>query len=200
MNGTGVALAALAALSAVACKDTPSGPSAGNSIAKLTEFKTQMCACKDAACAKRVSADMAAWGKQQSTDKPAALSAQEQTQASELGTQLGECMMKATAGAANLAPVTAGSGSAGSGSAAPAPVVKNTQGLPKECDDYKAAIDRLATCESLSASARETFVKGYAEAAGRWAAMPEASKATLSTACQGGVDAVVAVAKARCGW
>lgn len=201
MNGTGVVLAALTALSLVACKDSASGPTAGSSMAKLTEFKTQMCACKDTPCAKRVSADMAAWGKQQSTDKPAALSAAEQTQASELGTQLGECMMRATAGAANLAPVAAGSGSAGSGSAAPAPpVVKNTQGLPKECDDYKATIDRLATCESLSAAARETFVKGYAEAAGRWAAMPEASKATLSTACQGGVDAVVAVAKARCGW
>lgn len=193
-------LAALVATSG--CKDTARTPILGSAVTKLSAFKDQMCACKDTACAKRVSADMAAWGKAQATDKPAPLTPAEQSKAFELGNQLGECMMRATAA---TAPAGSGAPAAASGSAAPqappplAPV-KNTQGLPKECDDYKAAIDRLATCESLSAAARETFVKGYQESSGRWASMPESSKATLSTACQGGVDAVLAVAKARCGW
>lgn len=199
MKRSGVVLAVAVAM--IGCKDTASAPTAGKAMEKLSAFKDRMCACKDTACAKQVSAEMAAWGKSQATDKPAALTATEQTKASELGVQLGECMMRATAGTAgSSAPVAAGGSG---GSAAPPPPlapVKNTQGLPKECDDYKAAIDRLATCESLSAAARETFVKGYQESAGRWAAMPESSKATLSTACQGGVDAVLAVAKARCGW
>jgi hypothetical protein len=196
MNPSGVVLAALAAM--FGCKDTTSGPAATNAIARLSAFKEQMCACRDTACAKQVSAEMAVWGRDQATDKPAALGAEEQTKASELGTQLGECMMRATAGASEAA----GSGGQIASGSAPPPLapVKNTLGLPAECDDYKAAIDRLAACESLSAAARETFVKGYQESAARWASMPESSRATLSTACQGGVDAVRAVAKARCGW
>ncbi len=184
------------ALLIAGCKDDATGTTAEteSALVKMTAFKDQMCACKDAACAKKVSAEMAAWG---SKNTPTAMSSDDQVKANEVGMKIGECMMDATSGtgmaAGSAAPPATGSGSA-------APPVKNTQGLPKECDDYKSAIDRLSTCEPLPAAARETFVKGYQEAATRWASMPESSKTTLATACQGGVDAVLAVAKARCGW
>lgn len=197
MNPRGVVLAALTAI--FGCSDTEAPNRGADQLVRLAMFRDQMCACKDTTCAKKVSADMASWGRGQPSDKPAALSTSDQAKASEIGIRLGECMMRATAGT----QVAAGSGAppTATGSAAPPPApVKNTQGLPKECDDYKAAIDRLATCESLSAAARETFVKGYQDSAARWSSMPEASKATLATACQGGVEAVLAVAKARCGW
>jgi hypothetical protein len=85
---------------------------------------------------------------------------------------------------------------AGSGSAAP----RNKQGLPVECDDYRDAITKLQTCETLAKSARDTIVKGFEDASARWATMNESAKATLSVSCQGGAEAVTALAKEKCGW
>lgn len=172
-------------------------------MAKMAAFKDQMCACKDTACAKRVSADMAAWSKSQSSDKPAAMTGDDQRRATALGTQLGECMSRVTSSTApasnKTAVLPAGSGS-GSGSALALAVTKNTQGLPPECDQYKAAIDKIGTCEHLAKAARDTLVKGYEDAAARWSALPEAAKATLSPTCQGGYEAVLGVGMAQCGW
>jgi hypothetical protein len=200
-------------LSLVACKDKASSTGAGT-LGKLTELKDKMCACKDAACAKAVSDEMIAWGKQQPTDK-AAVDPKEQKRATEIGTQLGECMMRAngmnpstptatasTAGSGGAAPtsppVEAGSGSAtGSGSAVTA---LGASGLPKSCEDYKAAVDRLASCDKLSKQARETLAKGYTDAAAKWATMPESARDSLAVSCQGGTEAVMAVAKTQCGW
>ncbi len=196
-------LAALAALVANGCKDSGKAASAGNSMAKMAAFRDQMCACKDTACAKHVSAEMAAWSKAQPVDKPEAMTADEQKKATELGTQLGECLTRATSGSAAPTatppplPVTP---PAGSGSDLGLVVTKNTQGLPEECDRYKAAIEKIGTCEHMAKAARDTLVKGYEDAAARWAALPEEAKATLSTACAGGFDAVIGVGKAQCGW
>jgi len=193
-----------------ACKDSGGGTKASTgAMAQMEKFSDAMCACKDAACAKKVSGDMAEWGKNQSSDKPGAMSAAEQKRATEVGTRLGECLANATRGtketlAGSASSAGSGSGSsavvvterAGSGSAAP----RNTQGLPVECDDYRDAITKLQTCETLAKSARDTIVKGFEDASARWATMNESAKATLSVSCQGGAEAVTALAKEKCGW
>lgn len=66
-------------------------------LAKLAEFQTEMCACKDARCAKGVSDDMAAF----STDfskrhpQPAPLGEREQKRATAIIAKLSECMQTA---------------------------------------------------------------------------------------------------------
>ena len=207
-----------------ACKDTGGGTKASTgAMAQMEKFRDAMCACKDAACAKKVSGEMAEWGKSQSSDKPGAMNADDQKRATEIGTRLGECLANATRGtnetlagsaatgsagsaatgsAESAATGSAGSGvdaDTGSGSATPrAP--RNKQGLPVECDDYRDAITKLQTCETLARSARDTLVKGFEEASARWAAMNESAKATLAVSCQGGAEAVTALAKEKCGW
>lgn len=197
----------------VACKDTGSGTkTSGDAMAKMAAFRDAMCACKDAACAKKVSGEMAEWGKNQSSNQPGAMNADEQKRATEIGTRLGECLASATrgtnetlAGSGSSAGSSAGSAAvvvteaAGSGSATPREP-RNKQGLPVECDDYRDAITKLQTCETLAKSARDTLVKGFEDAAARWATMNESAKSTLSVSCQGGAEAVTALAKEKCGW
>lgn len=205
MSSSHVVLLAAIAAALASCKETGRAASGGNAMAKMAAFKDQMCACKDTACAKRVSADMATWSKSQSSDKPVAMTAYDQQQATTLGTQLGECTARVTSSAAappdqTAAPSAPDNRGSGSGSAVALNVTKNTQGLPPECDRYKAAIDKIGTCEHLAKAARDTLVKGYEDAAARWAALPEAAKATLSPSCQGGYEAVLGVGLAQCGW
>lgn len=201
-------LVVIGLFAAIGCKDKGASSGGGDAMAKMAELRNKMCACKDPACAKKVSEEMASWSKSQPSEKPAAMSADDQKKATDLGTQLGECMMKANTAADAAAQAKAdGSAAPSDGSAAqPAAVdasataAKTAGGLPKECGDYKVAIDKLATCEKMSKQARETLVKGYADAAEGWATLPEAAKASLSTSCKGGTEAVLAVAKAQCGW
>jgi len=197
-------LLALAALALAGCKDKSAPVSGGNAMTKMGAFRDQMCACKDAACAKRVSHDMAEWGKQQSDAKPDALTGTEQKRSNEIGRQIGECMARATGDKPGSPsplpppPTPTPVDTAGSGSAAPRPP-RNTLGLPVECDDYKDAIAKISTCDAIAASARETLVKGYEDASTRWSTMKDA-KATLQTSCSGGLEAVIALGKERCGW
>ncbi len=193
------------------CKDKGGGTSATNAIGKLTEFKTAMCACKDEACAKKVSDEMAAWGREQPTTNPA-MSADDQKRANDIGRELGDCLlrvMSARDAAGSVGSANAGSGSAsapsGSASAAAAPPATGSAtgsagALPKECDEYKAVVAKIQTCEKMSKSARETLVKGYEEASTRWTTLNEASRASLAEACRGGTDAVAAAGKTQCGW
>ena len=94
------------------------------------------------------------------------------------------------------AAVAAGSG-AGSGVKA---TLDSATGVPPSCGDYKAAVDKLATCEKISKAAREQLEQGYANAAKGWAATPEAARASLDEACKAGRDSVLAAGKAQCGW
>jgi hypothetical protein len=206
-------LLAVAVLALLSCKDKGGGTSATDAVGKMSEFKTAMCACKDEACAKQVSDKMAAWGREQPTTNPA-MSAEDQKQANDIGRELGDCLLKimsardtgsASAGSGS-AIATSGAGSAiaasGSGSASgSASTLAPTPGaLPKECDEYKAIVAKIQTCERMSKSARETLVKGYEEAATRWATLNEASRASLAEACRGGAEAVMAAGKTQCGW
>lgn len=206
-------LACVAALTASACSDKASTVAAGaaDAMERMAGFRTKMCACKDNDCARRVSAEMAEWSKALPDKAPATMTTKDQKKATELGTEIGECLMRATTGnaPARMAPLPHGNGgpvvasadgSGGAGNAVANRPPRNTQGLPVECDDYKDAVTRLATCDTLAKGARDMLVKGYDEAASRWSSIAEAQRATLATSCQGGTDAVVAVGKAQCGW
>lgn len=193
----------LALLSVGGCKKKSADAGGGDAMAKMSELKDKMCACKDPDCAKKVSDEMTAWSQEQGKKQkePAKMSEADQKKATELGIAMGECMQTAmNTGSAAVAPAPAdGSGSAAppatDGSAATAP-----SGLPKECDAYEAAIKRLSTCDKMAKQARETLVKAYAEAAEGWKKLPDAAKAKIAVSCKSGADAVIATAKAQCGW
>lgn len=196
-----VTVAAVAMVVVGACKDKGGGTRASDAVAKMTSFKTAMCACTDEACAKRVSEEMAAWGREQPANNPA-MSVDDQKQANEIGRELGDCLLRAMAkrdGSAGSAAPPAGSAAAPASSPPPATTVAPS-GLPTECDEYKAAVTKLQTCEGMAKQARETLVKGYEEAATRWATLAEESRAALASACAGGTEAVMAAAKTQCGW
>jgi hypothetical protein len=78
-------------------------------------------------------------------------------------------------------------GSAGSGSAAAA--------LPTECADYKAAVEKLATCDKLPAATRDTLKKSFDAAEKTWAdfgKLPDAAKQAAIDSCKKGAEAVKA--------
>lgn len=199
MTKIAFAFATVVALVSVAgCKKKGGDGGAADAMAKMSELKDKMCACKDPECAKKVSDEMTAWSqKQAQTQKePAKMSEADQKKATEIGTQLGECMQKAMAAGT---PPPAAAPDAGAAAEAPAAGEK-IEGLPKECDDYKAAIDRLATCEAISKQARETLIKAYADASAGWKSLPDVAKEKLSASCKTGADTVTSMAKAQCGW
>src|ERR1700733_812245 len=72
--------------------------------------------------------------------------------------------------------------------------------LPKEGADYKAAIDKLATCDKPPQQARDAMKKSYDAASATWVGIPPEAKATLAKTCQAGADAVQQSGKASCGW
>lgn len=200
------ALFAPALLALSACKDKGADNSAAAAMQKMEELKTKMCACKDAACAQAVSDDMASWSQEQAKNQksPPKLSDNDQKRAAALGEQMGKCMQEAMAATATP---PAGSGAAGSaGSAAPADDAgsagagSGADGLPAECVDYRATVEKLKTCDKIPEKARDALVKAFDDAAARWATLPEGAKAGLSTSCKAGSEAVVAAAKDTCGW
>jgi hypothetical protein len=62
--------------------------------------------------------------------------------------------------------------------------------LPAECNDYKAAIEKLAACDKLPQAARDALKQSYDQASASWAGLPAEAKASLATACKAGADAV----------
>jgi hypothetical protein len=64
---------------------------------KMAEFRDHMCACKDAACAEKVSDEMTKWSMEMSKQykDPPKLNDQEIKQATEIGETMGKCMQTA---------------------------------------------------------------------------------------------------------
>jgi hypothetical protein len=116
MNKLMIAFAATMALASFGCKKKDGAGGSGEAMAKMTEFKDKMCACKDAACAKSVSDEMTKWSQDQAgkTKEPVKMSEADQKKATEIGTAMGECMQKASMPAAGSGDM-AGSAAAGSG-------------------------------------------------------------------------------------
>jgi hypothetical protein len=89
---------------------------------------------------------------------------------------------------------------AAGGSAAAAAPAAGGGDLPAECNDYKAAIEKLASCDKMPQQARDALKNAYDQASAGWANLPAEAKANLATACKAGADAVMQSAKSVCGW
>lgn len=72
--------------------------------------------------------------------------------------------------------------------------------LPAECNEYKASIEKLASCDKMPQQARDALKNAYDQASAGWANLPAEAKANLATACKAGADAVMQSAKSVCGW
>lgn len=215
MIAVSAALLATLAMSCSSKKGDGSGASRSEMVAKMSELRDRMCACKDLTCARKVSDEVTAYTRENAAAKKQnKLDEAATKEASEIGKQLQQCMTAAmggigsgAAGAATSGDATTGSGSAGSGSDAPDSAPGSAAGsadeigaLPKQCEAYKAAVDRLATCDKLTKQARQTLLDGYAKAAEGWKKLPKESMANVKGSCDAGAKSVIAVAKQHCGW
>ncbi|MFT3695745.1 MAG: hypothetical protein QM831_21590 [Kofleriaceae bacterium] len=81
------------------------GAKAAEALKKMTGFKDAMCACKDAACAQKVTDDMTAWSKAQAADVDSMGAMDEDTtkKMTDVSNDLGKCMTTA------MTPPAAGS-------------------------------------------------------------------------------------------
>jgi len=82
----------------------------------------------------------------------------------------------------------------------PAPVQLGANGLPVECDAYKAAIDKLASCPKLAPDAKDSLVQAYQAASASWERLPAESRKNLAATCKAAIESVNAAAKTQCGW
>jgi hypothetical protein len=190
-----LAFAVAMALMSFGCKKKGGG--SGEAMSKMTEFKDEMCKCKDAKCAQDVTDKMAKWAAEQSKGQkePPKMNEADTKKAQEIGMAMSECMTKAM-GAGGAAPP------ADPAAAPPAdPAAAGGGGdLPNECKEYKAAIEKLASCDKMPQQARDQLKKGFDDAAAGWEKLPAEAKAALNTACKAGTDAVMGAAKTTCGW
>ncbi len=190
-------LAAMSLMSFGGCKKK----GGADAIAKLGEFKDAMCKCTDKACAEKVSGELTKWS-QEHKEKPK-MSEAEDKAATETALKMADCQQKAmgtggtepATGSAGSAEPAAGSaaGSAAApteGSAAPAPAAAGGGDLPAECADYKAAIEKLASCDKLPQATRDALKQSYDQTSAAWASVPAEGKAALGTACKAAADAV----------
>jgi hypothetical protein len=82
----------------------------------------------------------------------------------------------------------------------PMPVATGSDGTPLVCGEWKAAIDKLATCTAIPQNARDSLIAVYKDASRDWGQLPADAKRNLITVCQAGADAVLKGAKETCGW
>ncbi|HEY1559020.1 MAG TPA: hypothetical protein VGF94_29565 [Kofleriaceae bacterium] len=83
---------------------------------------------------------------------------------------------------------------------APQPAPLGSNGLPVECDGYKAAIDKLSTCPKLAPDAKDSLAQAYQAASASWARLPVESRRNLVATCKAAIESVNAAAKTQCGW
>jgi hypothetical protein len=75
--------------------------------------------------------------------------------------------------------------------------------LPAECNDYKAMIEKLASCDKMPQQSRDALKQGYDAMATGWAnvgSMPAEAKKAMADGCKQGTDALKQAAGAMCGW
>jgi hypothetical protein len=80
-----------------AVEKTAGAAAAAASMKKLSDYKDQMCACKDTACATKVNDDMTKWAQDEAKNSTSMPSPDEDSmkKMTEISTKLGECMQKA---------------------------------------------------------------------------------------------------------
>jgi hypothetical protein len=78
-----------------------------------------------------------------------------------------------------------------------------TGDLPAECNDYKAMIEKLASCDKMPQQSRDALKQGYDAMSQGWAnvgSMPAEAKKAMADGCKQGTDALKQAAGAMCGW
>jgi len=72
---------------------------------KMREFRDQMCACKDSACAQKVSDVMTQWGQEQAKEnaEPPKMTEEDTKKFTQIGEDMGKCMQKAMGGGGEMA-------------------------------------------------------------------------------------------------
>lgn len=110
-------LLAMSLAFSVGCKKSGG---AGDAIAKMTELKDKMCACKDKACTDQVTQEMTRWGSEHKGGETAKVSEEDQKKLVAVTGDMTTCMTKIMTAAATAAgsAAAAGSGAAAAGSAA----------------------------------------------------------------------------------
>jgi hypothetical protein len=83
---------------------------------------------------------------------------------------------------------------------APLPVATGSDGMPLVCGEWKAALDKLATCTAIPPHDRDSLISVYKDASRDWGQLPADAKRNLIEVCRAGADAVLKGAKATCGW
>ena len=75
--------------------------------------------------------------------------------------------------------------------------------IPAECNDYKAAMEKLAACDKMPQASKDALKQGYDAMSQGWAAakdMPAEAKKAMADGCKQGADALMQSGKALCGW
>ncbi len=89
------------------------------------------------------------------------------------------------------------------GSAAAAPAAAGGGDIPQECQDYKAAMEKLASCDKMPQATKDAMKQGYDAMSQGWAnaaGMPAEAKKAMADGCKQGADALMQSGKALCGW
>jgi hypothetical protein len=183
------------------------GGGAGAQIAKMAEFRDQMCACKDLACTKKVSDDMTTWAMDAAKNdpEPPRMTEEDTKKATQIGEEMGQCMQKAAGMGSLDSPALAGDDPPPpppeEEDDAPAKTATATgpSGLPKECDDWGAEIDKLGACPKLGKDAVAAMKKGYNDAVAAWKKLPESTRAQLAPSCKQAADGMRKNFKTLCG-
>ena len=90
-----LAFAVAMALMSFGCKKKGGG--SGEAMAKMTEFKDEMCKCKDMKCATDVTEKMTKWGQEQSKGQkePPKMSEADTAKFAKVGEEMSKCMQTA---------------------------------------------------------------------------------------------------------
>ena len=110
-----IALVATLSLAAPGCKKK-SGDGGGDMVAKMTEYKNQMCACKagDKGCADKVNADMQKWREQHAKGGEHKADPEMAKKMEPITKEFADCMAKATTPAAGEGAAPPSDSAAGS--------------------------------------------------------------------------------------
>ena len=147
-------------------------------MAATVKAKDDMCKCKDKACTDKVQADMMKMSQdmmknmsEEDAKKMAAdMSPEDTKKMTDVSMEMAKCMSTAM-GAPSMDAPPAGSAAPAAGSAAPAagsaapaagsaaPAAAGGGDLPAECNDYKAMMDKLASCTTQDAERVEGRVE-----------------------------------------
>ena len=94
---------------------------------------------------------------------------------------------------------SASSSDSGGGSGSSAAIA----GLPAECNEYKAMVEKLSACDKLPAASRDMLKKSFDDSAKGWTnvdKLPADAKTALVNGCKQGAETLKKAAGATCGF